>query len=112
VSVLKPRKIPSVESSTVLKDPAPAPLHKRSRKEVRISLLCPVAKFSSTPIVNRAAVIEANPKLLKHKIAAAEQAAKLQLKQLETSTDHHHEVIPLTDVLTALKILAETNWAE
>ena len=30
----------------------------------------------------RAAVIEANPKLLKHEIAAAEQAAKLQLKQL------------------------------
>ena len=60
----------------------------------------------------RAAVVEANPKLLQHKIAAAEQAAKLRLKQLETSTDHHHELLALTDALTALKILAETTWAE
>ena len=60
----------------------------------------------------RAAVIEINPTLLKLKIAAAEQAAKLRLKQLETSTDHHHELIAVTDALTALKILGETNWAE
>ena len=60
----------------------------------------------------RAAVIEINPALLKLKIAAAEQAAKLRLKQLETGTDHHHELIALTDALTALKILEETNWAE
>jgi len=60
----------------------------------------------------RAAVIEINPTLLKLKIAAAEQAAKLRFKQLENGTDHHHELIALTDALTALKILAETNWAE
>ncbi len=46
------------------------------------------------------------------KLQPRSQAAKLQLKQLEASTDHHHEVILLTDALTALKILAETNWAE
>ena len=60
----------------------------------------------------RAAVIEINPTLLKLKIAAAEQAAKLRLKQLETSTDHYHELIALTDALTAMKILGETIWAE
>ena len=60
----------------------------------------------------RAAIIQANPKLLKQKIALAEQAAVLLLKQLENSTDHHHELIALTDALAALKILAETIWAE
>ena len=60
----------------------------------------------------RATVIEANPKLLKQKIALAEQAAVLRLKQLENSTDHHHELTALTDALTALKILAETTWPE
>jgi hypothetical protein len=60
----------------------------------------------------RAAVIETNPKLVKQKIAGAEQAAMLRLKQLQNSADHHHELIALTDALTALKILAETNWAE
>jgi hypothetical protein len=60
----------------------------------------------------RAAVIEANPKLLKQKIASAQRAAILRLKQLENSADHHHEMIALTDALAALKILAETNWAE
>jgi hypothetical protein len=60
----------------------------------------------------RAAVIEANPKLLRDKIAVAEQAAILRLKQLESSADHHHEVIALTDALAALKILGETIWAE
>jgi hypothetical protein len=60
----------------------------------------------------RAAVTEANPKLLKHKISSAEQAAILRLKQLENSADHHHELIALTDALTALKILGETIWAE
>jgi len=57
----------------------------------------------------RSAVIERNPKLLKQKIASAQQAAILRLKQLEDSTDHHHELIALTDALTALKILAETT---
>jgi hypothetical protein len=60
----------------------------------------------------RAAVIEANPKLLRDKIATAEQAVKLRLKQVENSADHHHELMALTDALTALKILAETHWAE
>jgi len=60
----------------------------------------------------RAAVIETNPKLLKQKIAGAEQAAMLRLKQLQNSADHHHELIALTDALTALKILAETTWAD
>ena len=60
----------------------------------------------------RAAVIETNPKLVKQKIAGAQQAAILRLKQLENSTDNHHELIALTDALTALKILGETIWAE
>jgi hypothetical protein len=41
----------------------------------------------------RAAVTEANPKLLKHKISNAQQAAILRFKQLENSADHHHELI-------------------
>jgi hypothetical protein len=60
----------------------------------------------------RAAVIEINPKLLKHKVAAAEQAAILRLKELQNVPDHHHELAALTDALTALKILKETIWAE
>ena len=60
----------------------------------------------------RAAVIETNPKLFKQKIAGAQQAAILRLKQLEHSADHHHELTALTDALTALKILGETIWAE
>ena len=60
----------------------------------------------------RAAVIEANPKLLKQKIASAEQAIILRFKQLEKSADHHHELTALTDALAALKILGETIWAE
>ncbi len=60
----------------------------------------------------RAAVIETNPKLLKQKIAGAERAAILRLKQLQNSADNHHELIALTDALTALKILGETIWAE
>jgi hypothetical protein len=60
----------------------------------------------------RAAVIESNPRLLKQKIAGAEQAVILRLKQLESSADHHHELTALTDALSALKILSETIWAE
>ncbi len=60
----------------------------------------------------RAAVTETNPKMLKHKISSAQQAAILRLKQLENNADHHHELIALTDALTALKILGETIWAE
>jgi len=60
----------------------------------------------------RAAVIETNPKLFKQKIAGAQQAAILRLKQLEHSADHHHELIALTNALIALKVLAETTGAE
>jgi hypothetical protein len=60
----------------------------------------------------RAAVIETNPKLLKQKIAGAEHAVILRLKQLENNEDPHHELTALTDALSALKILRETIWAE
>jgi hypothetical protein len=53
------------------------------------------------------AVIETNPKMLKQKVAAAEQAAKLRFKELENSAERHEERIALTDALAALKILAE-----
>jgi hypothetical protein len=56
-------------------------------------------------------VIETNPKLLRLKIAGAEQAAILRFKELENSSDHHEEVIALTDALIALKILGESDWA-
>lgn len=60
----------------------------------------------------RVAVIETDPKLLKQKISAAQQAVILRLKQLEYSADHYHELTALTDALTALGILAETTcWA-
>jgi len=71
-----------------------------------------VLKYPTWQEPYRAAVIETNLKLLKLKIAGAEQAAILRLKQLQNSADHHHELIALTDALTALKILAETTWAE
>jgi len=58
----------------------------------------------------RAVLIETNPKLLKEKIASAQQAVVLQLKLMENSADHCHELTVLTDTLTALKILAETTW--
>ena len=60
----------------------------------------------------RAAVIESNPTLLKQKIATAQQAVILRLTELEASDDHHHELTALTDALAALKVLAETEWAE
>jgi hypothetical protein len=60
----------------------------------------------------RAALIESNPRLFKQKIAGAEQAAILRLKQLENNADHHHELAALTDALSALKILRETILAE
>jgi len=71
-----------------------------------------ILKYPTWQEPYRAAVIEINPKLLKQKIAGAQQAAILRLKQLENSPDHHHELIALTDALTALKILGETDWAE
>jgi hypothetical protein len=60
----------------------------------------------------RAAVIESNPRLLKQKISGAQQAAILRFKELENSADHYAELRALTDALTALKILGETNWTE
>jgi hypothetical protein len=60
----------------------------------------------------RAAVTETNPKLLKQKISGAQQAVILRLKGLEDSADHHAELRAITDALTALKILADTTWAE
>jgi hypothetical protein len=60
----------------------------------------------------RAAVLEANPKLLKLKVAAAEQAATLRLNELENGADHCDERIALTNALTALKILGESEWAD
>jgi hypothetical protein len=66
-----------------------------------------VLKYPSWQVAYRLAVIEANRELLKQKIAAAEQAAKLRFKELENSADHDEELIALTDALTALKILAE-----
>ena len=71
-----------------------------------------VLKYPSWQEPYRAAVIESNPKLLKQKIASAQQAVISRLKQLENSADHHHEITALTDALAALKILAETNWAD
>ena len=71
-----------------------------------------VLKYPTWQETYRAAVIEANPKLLKQRISTAQQAAILRLRQLENRADHHHELIALTDALTALKILAETTWAE
>ncbi len=71
-----------------------------------------ILKYPTWQEPYRAAVIEINPTVLKQKIAAAEQAAKLRFKELENSADHHEERIALTDALTALKILGETNWTE
>ena len=71
-----------------------------------------VLKYPTSQEPYRAAVIETNPKLLKQKISGAQQAAILRFKELENSSDHHAELRALTDALTALKILAETTWAE
>ena len=57
----------------------------------------------------RAAVIETNPELFKQKIATATEAVKLRFEELENRIDHRHELIALTDALTALKILADTT---
>jgi hypothetical protein len=66
-----------------------------------------VLKYPNWQEPYRAAVIETNPELLKQKIAAAEQAAKLRLKELENSADSREEWTALTDALTVLKILGE-----
>ena len=71
-----------------------------------------VLKYPTWQVPYRAAVIETNPTLLKQKISSAQQAAILRFKELQNSSDHHAELRALTDALTALKILAETNWAE
>ena len=64
-------------------------------------------KYPSWQEPYRAAVIEANPKLLERKIAAAGQAVKLRFKELENNAGHREERIALTDALTVLKILGE-----
>jgi hypothetical protein len=66
-----------------------------------------VLKYPSWQEPYRAAVTEINPELLKQKIAAAEQAVKLRLKELENSADGREERIALTDALTKLRILGE-----
>jgi hypothetical protein len=71
-----------------------------------------VLKYPTWQEPHRAAVIETNPKLLRQKISGAQQAAILRFKELENSSDHHGELRALTDALTALKILAETSWAD
>jgi hypothetical protein len=71
-----------------------------------------VLKYPTWQEPYRAAVIETNAKLLKQKISGAQQAAMLRFKELENSSDHYAELRALTDALTALKILAETNWVE
>jgi hypothetical protein len=63
-----------------------------------------VLKYPSWQGPYRAAILETNPNLLKHKIAAAEQVAKLRLKELENRADRG-ERIALTDALTTLRIL-------
>jgi hypothetical protein len=49
-----------------------------------------VLKYPTWQEPYRAAVIETNPKLRKPKIAGAQQASILRLKQLENGADHHH----------------------
>jgi len=71
-----------------------------------------VLKYSIWQEPYRVVVIEINPKLLEHKVAAAEQAAILRLKELRDVADHHHELAAPTNALIALKILKETIWAE
>jgi hypothetical protein len=71
-----------------------------------------VLKYPIWQVPYRAAVIETNPTLLKQKISGAQQAAILRFKELQNSSDHHAELRALTDALTALKILAETTWAD
>jgi hypothetical protein len=66
-----------------------------------------ILKYPTWQELYRAAVIETNPTLLKQKIAAAEQAAKLRFGELENGADDREERISLTDALTALKILGE-----
>jgi hypothetical protein len=60
----------------------------------------------------RQAVLETNPKLLKQKVAAAEQAVNLRLNELTSSADHADEKKAMANALDALKVLAESDWAE
>ena len=92
--------------------PLESPAGLVGREGHSMSLNDVVLKYPTWQEPYRAAVIETNPRLRKHKISSAQQAAMLRLKQLKNSTDHHHELIAITDALTALKILGETIWAE
>jgi hypothetical protein len=68
-----------------------------------------VLKYPTWQEPYRAAILETNPNLLKHKIAAAEQAVTLRFKELENSANRREERLALTDALTALKILRESG---
>jgi hypothetical protein len=66
-----------------------------------------VLKYPSWQVAYRLAVMEANRELLKQKIAAAEQAAKLRFKELENSADHGlfqwHLKYLLSEISTVLR---------
>jgi hypothetical protein len=57
-----------------------------------MSMMDVVLKYPILQVPYRAALIETNPKLLKHKIAGAQQAAILRFKELENSSDHHADL--------------------
>jgi hypothetical protein len=59
-----------------------------------------------------AAVLETNPKLVKHKAIEAEEAAKLRQDELNGSADSQEEKAALARTLQGLKCLKETEWAE
>jgi hypothetical protein len=59
-----------------------------------------------------AAVLETNPKLVKHKAIEAEEAAELRLKKLNGSANSHEEKAAVARSLQGIKCLKETEWAE
>jgi hypothetical protein len=71
-----------------------------------------VLKYPTWQEPYRAAITETNPRLLKQKISAAEQAAKLRFNELENSVGRLDEQIALTDALRALKTLGESDRAD
>jgi hypothetical protein len=59
-----------------------------------------------------AAVLETNPKLIKHRAIEAEEAAELRLKELNGGRNSHEEKAALARSLQGIKCLKETEWAE
>jgi hypothetical protein len=57
------------------------------------------------------AVLETDPKLVKRRAIAAEEAAELRLNELDSSVDSHEEKAALARSLQGLKCLKETDWA-